>query len=75
MNSSFRDEGYAATLSEEPFGAFLTILKHGAVIGQIAVGIVHGGPHALATIEIKRFVRHELEHVSTTDEFSDGPTT
>lgn len=72
MDTSFRDHGYAATLSDEPFGAFLTISKHGTVIGQVAIGVFSGGPHATAQIEIKRFVANELQEITTTDEFPEA---
>jgi hypothetical protein len=67
MDTKFRDEGYAVTLSEEPFGAFLTISKNETVVGQISVGVFSGGLHTAAQIEIRRFVSGELQHITTTD--------
>ncbi len=69
MDTRFRDEGYAVTFSEEPFGAFLTIVKRGEVVGQVVVGIAHGDPHSVATIDVRRFRPHELQHIATADEF------
>ena len=69
MDTRYRDQGYAANLMEAPDGAFVTITRHGVVVGEIAVSFFAGGSDAKAQIAIKRFRPSELRQVETVDDF------
>ena len=43
MDTRFEDKGYTTRYFEAPYGAFLTILKDGKIIKEVAVSLNHDG--------------------------------
>ena len=72
MDTRYKDRGYSATFMEEAHGAYLTIRRGDVIVGEVAVGVFHGGPQQPVEIMIKRFRPNELREVTQADDFEPG---
>lgn len=67
MDDRYKKRGYSADLLENESGAYMTISRHGKIIGEVSVGIMRGGPDHPVEITVRHFVEGELPINPDTD--------
>lgn len=69
VGSPYRKRGYTADACNLDASDCLTLRRHGKIIAEVYVGVLPEGPHAPASINIRRFKQNEFQRIRVIDDF------